>query len=53
MLIKRILLFFSGKKRVPDVNIMIGNTSLERADSTKFLGVIIDERLTFLESKAV
>ena len=38
---------FSGKKRVDGVRVTIDSKSLEQVDSTKFLGVIIDERLTW------
>lgn len=42
-------LIFSNKKSIPDLNIKIDNTNIERVKSIKFLGVIIDEKISFAE----
>ena len=38
---------FCGKKEIKDINIKINNENIERVYSTKFLGVIIDSKLTW------
>ena len=38
---------FSGRKQVDNAVITIGNTSIERVSATKFLGVLIDDKLTW------
>lgn len=41
-------IIFAGKKHIPDnIDIKIGNTSIERVFSTKFLGILIDSQITW------
>jgi hypothetical protein len=42
-------ILFAGKKCINDINININNENIERVYSTKFLGVLIDSKLTWKE----
>ena len=41
------MIFSKSKIRLPDFNISIDNTTIERKSEARFLGVIVDERLTW------
>ena len=45
------IVFRSGNKKIPDFlnNITINNTNIQRVSSTKYLGVIVDEKLNWTE----
>ena len=40
-------MIINNRDRPPDLNLMIGNSNIERCNVHKFLGVHIDDRLTF------
>ena len=42
-------MIFSIKDKPPDITLVIGNSLIERTTVQKFLGVFIDDRLTFAE----
>ena len=42
-------MIFTRQNIQQNVNVMIGNTAIERKSETKFLGVIIDDRLTWTQ----
>ena len=46
-----VIMFANKKQHRPTVNITLNGTNIEQLSHTKFLGVIIDENLTWIEQK--
>ena len=44
-----VIMFANKKQHRPTVNITLNGTNIEQLSHTKFLGVIIDENLTWIE----
>ena len=42
-------MIFSIKEKPPDLNLVIGNSCIERTNVQKFLGIYIDDKITFKE----